>query len=63
VGSVAAGPLNGRGLADDVIDAELNIVTGGFAFAGRDANGAIPTDGVGPHGDYMATFPYLGVPH
>jgi hypothetical protein len=63
VGSVAAGPLNGRGLADDVIDAELNIVTGGFAFPGRDATGAIPTDGVGPHGDYLASFPYLGVPH
>ena len=63
VGSVAAGPLNGRGLADDVIDAELNIVTGGFAFAGRDGDGAIPTDGVGAHGDYLATFPYLGVPH
>jgi hypothetical protein len=63
VGSVAAGPLNGRGLADDVIDAELNIVTGGFAFAGRDAVGGIPTDGVGAHDDYMATFPYLGVPH
>lgn len=63
VGSVAAGPLNGRGLADDVIDAELNIVTGGFAFPGRDGLGAIPTDGVGPHGDYLATFPYLGVAH
>ena len=63
VGTVAAGPLNGRGLADDVIDAELNIVTGGFAFPGRDAMGAIPTDGVGPHGDYLATFPYLGVAH
>jgi hypothetical protein len=63
LGSVAAGPLNGRGLADDVIDAELNIVTGGFGFAGRDGVGAIPTDGVGPHGDYLGTFPYLGVPH
>jgi hypothetical protein len=63
LGSVAAGPLNGRGLADDVIDAELNITTGGFAFAGRDAMGAIPTDGVGPHTDYLSTFPYLGVPH
>jgi Domain of unknown function (DUF4331) len=63
LGSVAAGPLNGRGLADDVIDAELNIVTGGFAFAGRDEMGAIPMDGVGPHSDYLSTFPYLGVPH
>jgi hypothetical protein len=63
LGSVAAGPLNGRGLADDVIDAELNIVTGGFAFAGRNGVGAIPTDGVGPHGDYLPSFPYLGLPH
>jgi hypothetical protein len=63
LGSAAAGPLNGRALADDVIDAELNIVTGGIAFAGRDATGAIPTDGVGPHGDYLSTFPYLGEPH
>lgn len=63
VGSVAAGPLNGRALADDVIDAELNIVTGGFPFAGRDGTGAIPTDGVGPHADYLASFPYLGMPH
>lgn len=63
LGSVAAGPLNGRGLADDVIDAELNIATGGFPFGGRDGTGAIPTDGVGPHADYLSTFPYLGVPH
>ncbi|HEX8940443.1 MAG TPA: DUF4331 family protein [Candidatus Limnocylindrales bacterium] len=63
VGSVAAGPLNGRNLSDDVIDAELNIVTGGYPFAGRNATGAIPTDGVGPHADYLASFPYLGLPH
>jgi len=63
VGSTAAGPLNGRGLTDDVIDVELNIVTGGFAFAGRNGTGAIPTDGIGPHGDYLASFPYLGKPH
>ena len=63
VGSAAAGPLNGRGLADDVIDVELNIVTGGFPFAGRNATGAIPTDMVGPHSDYQSSFPYLGMPH
>ena len=63
VGSAAAGPLNGRALADDVIDAELNIVTGGFPFAGRNATGAIPTDMVGPHADYQPGFPYLGTPH
>lgn len=62
-GTPAAGPLNGRGLADDVIDAELNIVTGGYPFAGRDATGAVTGDCVGAHGDLSATFPYLGTPH
>lgn len=61
--TAAAGPLNGRALADDVIDAELNIVTGGFPFPGRDGVGAITTDCVGPHGDYQSSFPYLGEPH
>lgn len=59
----AQGPLNGRALADDVIDAELNIVTGGFPFPGRDGSGAIGSDCVGAHTDYMSTFPYLGEPH
>jgi hypothetical protein len=59
----AQGPLNGRALADDVIDAELNIVTGGFPFPGRDGNGAIGTDCVGAHTDYLSHFPYLGEPH
>lgn len=59
----AVGPLNGRALADDVIDAELNIVTGGFPFGGRNAKGAIPSDCVDEHDDYMNQFPYLGVPH
>jgi hypothetical protein len=58
-----AGPLNGRALTDDVIDVELNIVTGGFPFAGRDAVGAIGSDCVGPHTDLLASFPYLGMPH
>ena len=64
--TAAAGPLNGRALADDVIDVELRIVTGGDPlglFDDRDADGAINTDGIGPHDDYMARFPYLGVPH
>jgi hypothetical protein len=59
----AQGPLNGRALADDVIDAELNIVTGGFPFPGRDGNGAIGTDCVDAHTDYLSHFPYLGEPH
>jgi hypothetical protein len=61
--TTAAGPLNGRAPADDVIDAELNIVTGGFPFDGRDASGAITGDCVGPHTDYLDAFPYLGRPH
>ena len=49
----AAGPLNGRALADDVIDAELGLTT----------NGCVTTDGVVAHEDYLSSFPYLGVPH
>ncbi len=49
----SAGFLNGRKLADDVIDIELNLVT----------NGKITGDGVGPHSDYLSDFPYLGNPH
>jgi hypothetical protein len=53
VTTAAAGPLNGRALADDVIDIELGLTT----------NGCVTSDGVGPHSDYLSTFPYLGVPH
>ncbi|MFL5686016.1 MAG: DUF4331 family protein [Chloroflexota bacterium] len=59
-------PLNGRALADDVIDVELNVTTGGDPlglFSDRDATGAVPSDGVGPHTDYLGRFPYLGKPH
>ena len=49
----AVGPLNGRKLTDDVIDAELGLVT----------NGGIKTDCVGQHHDYLSSFPYLGNPH
>ncbi len=59
-------PLEGRALADDVIDTELRVMTGGDPlglFADRDANGAINTDLVGPHDDYLSSFPYLGTPH
>ena len=45
--------LNGRAPTDDVIDAELGIVT----------QGGIPGDCVGQHGDYLSSFPYLGNPH
>ena len=64
--TTAVGPLNGRALADDVIDIELTIVTGGDPlelFDDRDASGAINTDGIGPHDDYRSRFPYLGRKH
>ncbi len=51
--SSSAGFLNGRRLQDDVIDIELNLVT----------HGKVTGDGVGPHTDYLADFPYLGKPH
>jgi len=69
-------PLNGRALADDVIDVELIVTTGGdplnlFGPDGsltglgpnRDPSGAVNGDGVGAHTDYLSSFPYLGVPH
>jgi len=49
----SVGFLNGRKLADDVIDAELQLLTGNPAAG----------DGVGPHSDYLPVFPYLGKPH
>lgn len=51
--SSSAGFLNGRRLQDDVIDIELALVT----------NGKVTGDGVGPHADYLNSFPYLGKPH
>ncbi|MEO8462524.1 MAG: DUF4331 family protein, partial [Chloroflexota bacterium] len=51
--TAASGPLNGRALADDVIDVELGLTT----------NGSVTSDGVGPHTDYLGAFPYLGLPH
>jgi hypothetical protein len=47
--------LNGRALADDVIDFELGLTT----------NWCVTSDGANadPHTDYLPSFPYLGVPH
>lgn len=64
--SALPAPLNGRALADDVIDTELRIVTGGDPldlFEDRDADGGVNGDGVGAHDDYLDVFPYLGRPH
>ena len=51
--SSSAGFLNGRKLTDDVIDAELNLIT----------NGAVTTDCVGNDSTFLNTFPYAGVPN
>lgn len=51
--SSSAGFLNGRKLTDDVIDAELALVS----------NGQVTTDKVGAHTDYLSSFPYVGQPH
>ncbi|HEY7705049.1 MAG TPA: DUF4331 family protein [Acidimicrobiia bacterium] len=47
--SSSAGFLNGRRLADDVIDAELNLVT----------KGAVTTDCVANDSAFKSSFPYL----
>ena len=49
----ASFPDNGRALTDDVSDTFLAILT----------NGKVTRDGVGPHGDLLGDFPYLGPPH
>jgi hypothetical protein len=49
----ASFPDNGRTLSDDAVDAFLAILT----------NGKVTEDKVGPHGDLLAEFPYLGPPH
>jgi hypothetical protein len=49
----ASGFLNGRRLEDDVIDAELGIVT----------NGAIPSDCVANDSNFSNSFPYLAPPN
>ncbi len=51
--SSSAGFLNGRQLPDDVIDAELNLIT----------NGGITGDCVGNDSTFLNAFPYLGNPN
>jgi hypothetical protein len=49
----ASYPHNGRTLTDDVVDVFFSILT----------NGKVIGDKVGPHGDLLDEFPYLGPPH
>lgn len=51
--SDASGYPNGRQLRDDIIDNLVAILT----------RGKMSSDLLGPHSDYLAEFPYLGVPH
>ena len=46
-------PHNGRTLTDDVVDVFFSMLT----------NGKVAGDRVGPHGDLLNEFPYLGPPH
>ena len=49
----ASFPTNGRTLTDEAADAFLAVLT----------NGKVTGDRVGPHGDLLNEFPYLGSPH
>ena len=49
----ASFPHNGRTLTDDVVDMFFSMLT----------NGKVTEDKVGPHGDLLDEFPYLGPPH
>ncbi len=49
----SGGFLNGRKLTDDVIDAELNLLS----------NGAVTTDYIDNDSTFLSVFPYLGVPN
>jgi Domain of unknown function (DUF4331) len=52
-GRPAGYPENGRTLTDDVADHFVTLFT----------NGKVTGDEVGPHGDLLTEFPYLGPPH
>jgi hypothetical protein len=49
----ASFPENGRALTDDAFDSFVQVLT----------NGKVRGDMVGPHGDLLAEFPYVGPPH
>jgi hypothetical protein len=52
-GRQASYPSNGRALTDDVVAHFIPVLT----------NGKITGDGVAPHTDLLAEFPYVGPPH
>ncbi len=68
-GGFTGGKFGGRDLRDDVVDIDLMAIFGNVIpiVTGVPDDGQekpqYATDHVGPHGDYMGTFPYLGTPH
>ncbi len=68
-GGATGGKFGGRDLRDDIVDIDLAAVFGGIVPAlglAPDDGNEIPqltTDNVGPHNDFLDTFPYLGTPH
>jgi hypothetical protein len=52
-GRPASFPHNGRTLTDDAFDYFIRVMT----------NGRVTEDKVGPHGDLISEFPYVGSPH
>jgi hypothetical protein len=49
----ASFPDSGRTLTDDAFDSFMRVLT----------NGKVNGDNVGPHGDLLLEFPYVGPPH
>lgn len=68
LGDTSGALLNGRTLAEDVIDGELTIVTGGIGcipvFAGLPCHPILTTDGVAANdAAFPGSFPYLAPAH
>jgi Domain of unknown function (DUF4331) len=68
-GGFTGGKFGGRALADDVVDIDLMAIFGpvipklGLAPDDGNESPQFETDNVGPHKDFLNTFPYLGNPH
>ena len=68
-GGVTGSKFGGRALTSDVVDIDLTAIFGNtipaLKLAADDGKESpqFTTDNVGPHGDLLNVFPYLGVPH
>ncbi len=68
-GGFTGGKFGGRALTDDTVDIDLSAIFGNVIPAlglAPDDGKELPqfsTDNVGPHNDFLATFPYHGNPH